>query len=70
MEEEQPYRPPDQKQRRGGGASSAKREIPLQPKDRTMSKQVVILELMEDQSGADTHSAGHEEPHAEAGGHA
>lgn len=69
MEEEQPCRPPDQQQGRGGGASSAKAGVPLQPKDKTLSKQVVILELMEDQSGADVHTAGHEEPHAEAGAH-
>lgn len=69
MEEEQPCSPPDLQQGRGGGAPSAKREIPLQPKDKTVSKQAVTLELTEDQSGADTHTAGHEEPHAEASGH-
>lgn len=69
MQEEQPCRPPNQKQGRGGGAPSAKGEIPLQPKDKIMSNQFVTLKLMEDQSEADILTAGHEEPHAEAGGH-
>lgn len=69
MQEEQPSRSPDQQQGRAGGAPSAKGEISLQPKDKTMSDQIVTLELMEDQSGADIHTGGDEEPHAEAGGH-
>lgn len=60
---------PKTEARKGRRCLGAKGEIPLQPKDKTMLKQIVILELMEDQSGADIHIAGHEEPQSEAGRH-
>ncbi|GAB0180598.1 acid sphingomyelinase-like phosphodiesterase 3b [Grus japonensis] len=39
----------------GGGAPGAGAEIPLQPVEKTMVRQAVLLQPMEDDSGADVH---------------
>ncbi|PKU42447.1 hypothetical protein llap_7247 [Limosa lapponica baueri] len=44
--------------------------MPLQPMEKTVVKQVVLLQLMDDHSGADIHTAACGEPHTGAGGRA
>ncbi|KAK4823955.1 hypothetical protein QYF61_008341 [Mycteria americana] len=45
-------------------------KIPLQPMEKTMVMQVVPLQPMDSQSGADIHTVAHGRPHAAAGGYA
>lgn len=55
--------------RRGkGGAPGVGTDIPLQPLRRTMVKQVVLLQLMEDHGGAGIHTVDHGGPQAAASG--
>ena len=51
----------------GGGAPGAGAEIPLQPVVKTMVRQAVPLQPMEEHSGADIHTAAEGGPHAGAG---
>jgi len=37
-------------------------EVPLQPLEKTMRKQVVLLQPMDNHNGADTHAAAHRQP--------
>ncbi|TRZ07556.1 hypothetical protein HGM15179_019552 [Zosterops borbonicus] len=52
----------------GGGASGVRAEIPLQSVVRTMVKQAVPLQLMEDHGDADIHLQPMEESHGGVGG--
>ena len=53
-----------------GGAPGAGAEIPLQPVVKTMVMQVVLLQPMEDHTGADIHTTACGGPHARADGFA
>ncbi|GAB0180141.1 hypothetical protein GRJ2_000479400 [Grus japonensis] len=46
----------------GGGAPGARAEIPLQPVEKTMVRQAVPLQPMEDDDGADIHLQPVEDP--------
>lgn len=45
-----------------GGGGGAGVEVPLQPMEKTMAKQVVALQPMEDHTEEDIHIVGHEGP--------
>ncbi|GAB0175634.1 hypothetical protein GRJ2_000028600 [Grus japonensis] len=51
-----------------GGAPGAGAEIPLQPLEKTMVRQAVPLQPMEDDGGAEIPPAAHGGPHTRAGG--
>jgi len=53
-----------------GGASGSKAEILLQPMEKTMVKQVVFLQSVENHARADVHTEAHGGPHDKAGGYA
>ncbi|GAB0186311.1 hypothetical protein GRJ2_001096400 [Grus japonensis] len=52
----------------GGGVPGAGAEIPLQPLEKTMVRQAVSMQSMEDDDGAEIPPAAHGVPHAGAGG--
>ncbi|GAB0182854.1 acid sphingomyelinase-like phosphodiesterase 3b [Grus japonensis] len=52
----------------GGGAPGARAEIPLQPVEKTMVRQAVPLQPMEDNDGTEIPPAAHGRPHTRAGG--
>lgn len=55
------------RERKGkGGAPGVGTDIPVQPLRRTMAKQIVLLQLMEDHAGAGIHTVAHQGPQAAA----
>lgn len=55
------------RERKGkGGAPGVGTDIPVQPLRRTMAKQVVLLQLIEDHGGAGIHTVAHRGPQAAA----
>ena len=62
---EQPCRHQGQCRRRGGGAPGAGAEIPLQPLEKTMVRQAVLLQPMEVHGGAEIPLQPMEDPRPE-----